>query len=167
MKLLVNSIHTMTNLLWKSLYLKGRNFCNKKFSGKKFSQSEVPNIESFAEIFFTNWKWNTYFAEEIFANQEDKKSFWKKVVISKLRGLFYIFRSFNFEKWVKKLIRTFEIVNAVSEFCLTYNKLVTCTFLFIIENIKNISVKESSKTQESSTNFKGDNEDEWVFYGIP
>ena len=32
------------NLWWKLLYLKGRNFCNKKFSQKKFWQSEGPKI---------------------------------------------------------------------------------------------------------------------------
>ena len=106
-----------------------------------------------------------------------RKSSEKKWTYKKSEDFFYMFTVFNFQKWVREIIRTFQINNAVSQFCFTWNKLVKCRFSFIMGNIKNISVKESSKThsssaspsklvEESSINFEGDDGNGCVYNRI-
>ena len=68
----------------------GRNFREGIFRGRNFRELRSPE--------------NLSKESEHFKNQ---------------RTLLYIFRSFNFQKWVRKLIRTFQIDKAVSQFCLT------------------------------------------------
>ena len=95
-------------------YLKLRNFCRKIFreswvqklrvSRKKFSR--VVTERHISRKTFSRIKTIRIFSQksEHFKNQ---------------RTLFYILRTFNFQKWVKNLIRTFQTDNAFSQLCLT------------------------------------------------
>ena len=74
-----------------------------QFHGKNFHELKIKDI----------------LCERRFHESSLQENLLKKSEHIKNQRTFYMFTFFNFQKWVREIIRTFQIDNAVSQFCFT------------------------------------------------